>query len=686
MSLKGRGARGIKIEMGDYMDNNVKIRLFAFFAATFIASGLQAMEQLTKAEVQKRYDTACELIMDNTDMPQAEKLLKSIAAQVPTVAYKGLLAVAKREYEANPTREAIKKRIECAVLAIAHGANDAYNELGVACEEIDDYSNAKIHYKKAILYDPDMIQYKLNLANLIFRINSKDEEVRLAVRYYREAADQNIPAGIYGLALANTTGRGTGKNPSHALSLYERIIANPENEDYVSACNDVGLLYEWGALEKKSNISKAYEYFTKSKNAGCVRGKAHVARLVWAEKVSYNSEQEKDDAIKQAVVDLEACAAQGDDLALYLYSALLINQGDIEQGIQLLVNHYKLSSSMPVMIKLQMAIAYQLGLGGLAKNQTVANQLFQYIKNATAYPCRSYYLAQAYIYIMGLSVPQNLELGFKLLEESKLKVDDIFLDTDDLFPNVKKIETEYLQKKEALQQALIAEEEEEKAKKLAALAEQKTKGKASVKQNASTKNDTKKKDSASSSSVPPSKGGESSKGESSKMGAMRSRERKATDVTKETWNDAFAGRCSDGSHISAITFSDSSGKSTITIDDPNRNEQLIVTIDENPYFFFDQVQDSLYDSRIEEGATADIAAQIPDHNFAKMLDYVIQCAGTYVPFCRARRGQPRDQFLASVTRIDTQTKVETLCQAEYTFYKKDGNWYLYHRLLRPIYR
>jgi TPR repeat protein len=677
--------------MEDYMDNSVKIKLFAFLAATFIASGLQAMGQLTKEEVQNRYIAACKFLTSNTDIPVAEKLLLSIVDQVPALAYKGLFGVAHREYAANPTPMAIQKKIEYALIIInKYGMLEACNDLGRSYEQSGDYSNAKTYFKKAIEHKPEMIQYKLDLARVIARSYSENKELMLAVQYYREAAKQNEPAGIYGLALAYAIGKGTEKNPKSALSLYERIIANPESVYYAHACNDMGLLYEWGALEKKSNILKAYEYFKKSKDAGCVRGKAHIARLILTEKVSYNSEQEKEAAMKQAAEDLKECVAQGDDLALYLYSALLISQGDIERGIQTIVNHYKSkpSSPMPMMIKLQLAIAYQFGLGGLAKDESIANTVFESIKDVTAaYPDRSYYLAQAYIYIMGLSVPQDLERGFKLLEESKLKIDDVFLDIDDLFPHVKKIETEYLQKKEALQRQLIEQqEEEEKAKKLAALADQKTKGKASVKQNASTKNDTKKKDSASSSSVPPSKGGESSKGESSKMGAMRSRERKATDVTKETWNDAFAGRCSDGSHISAITPNDSSGKSTITINDPNRNEQLIVTIDENPYFFFDQVQDSLYDPRIEEGIAADIAARKPDHNFAKMLDYVIQCAGAYVPFCRVTKGQPRDQFIASVTRIDTQTKVETLCQAEYTFYKKDGNWCLYHRLLRPIYR
>ena len=135
------------------------------------------------------------------------------------------------------------------------------------------------------------------------------------------------------------------------------------------------------------------------------------------------------------------------------------------------------------------------------------------------------------------------------------------------------------------------------------------------------------------------------------MGAMLNRQRKATDVTADAWNTAFEHRCIDGSRISAITPSDQSGKSTITIDDPMRNAQLIVTIDENPYLFFDQVQDELCDPRIEQRIKDDINAPQNDHDFAKMLDYVIQCTGTLVPFSRSGRRQPNDLLIVYVKHI-----------------------------------
>ena len=189
-----------------------------------------------------------------------------------------------------------------------------------------------------------------------------------------------------------------------------------------------------------------------------------------------------------------------------------------------------------------------------------------------------------------------------------------------------------------------------------------------------------------SSSVPSSIGGESSA-----MGAKLEQQtpilytppRAIKDVPVSAWE--FWSREGDDSAVTAVNYSNNSKKTTITINDPKHNEQLIVTVNSDPYLHFEDVTDMAYDDYIQKRQQDDRDAGSNHHIFAKTLDYVIQCAGKLVPFLHdGSSDQPRDRLIASVRRINTQTSKETLCRAEYTFYKTGDKSYLYHRLLRPI--
>lgn len=152
------------------------------------------------------------------------------------------------------------------------------------------------------------------------------------------------------------------------------------------------------------------------------------------------------------------------------------------------------------------------------------------------------------------------------------------------------------------------------------------------------------------------------------------------ETTVDYWN-GFWGQDGDGSFVSVIDKSNMQ----VIIEDPSRDEKLIVKVDKNPYRRPADLQELIYDPRIKQREDEDLAQGKRDHIFARMLDYVIQCAGKFSLFAKDDSDQPKDRIIATVTRVNKTTKREILCKAEYTFYKdKSGKDHLYHRLLRPI--
>lgn len=112
--------------------------------------------------------------------------------------------------------------------------------------------------------------------------------------------------------------------------------------------------------------------------------------------------------------------------------------------------------------------------------------------------------------------------------------------------------------------------------------------------------------------------------------------------------------------------------------------RALYKVDQKPYHHFNDLRDLTYDPRVERRQQEGTEEEKRDHTFAKILDYVIQCAGKLGQFARDGSDQPKDQLIATVTREDTTTGRQTRCKAEYTFYQSHGKQYLYHRLLRPI--
>lgn len=632
-----------------------------------------AMEKLkaplSKTDAEKIYNEAAELADTNTELQRSEALFLSIKDQFP-LAYSALVTVASKQDALEKTHESAIKLLSYAKAAVEHDFTELTTEIGFAYERLELYNQAREYYEKAISATGSS-QARINLARLLLRGEGGPEDPTLAVRHLQAALKSGNKDAIYDLAAAYAIGNGTLQDPAEAYRLYSQIIENPSDERYPSACNDVGSLYEWGLIKPPKNrtaIQEALKYFTMAKDAtdnpdtfGLIRAKTHIARLIWTGKIDDHDPVKKE----QAKNELKDCANQGDDMALSLYSAILINQGDIDQAIDLLRRFYEgTGKASPPLIKLQLAIAYQDGWTDISNSATLATDLFQAILVNPYTNFRSSFLTRAYMYIMGIGVEKNEQLGFSLLEESKKKHDDIFLDTYALFPQLKKIEEDFYRKQRELTLQLLQEEEASKVKKQKG----KSKPTASISGPSRQREETPQSQEALTPSIPT---------------VTPAQKPNILDLPIAKWNTVWAP--DDGSAILTVKRSSSSKKITITIIDPSRDEELLVLVDPKPYLDFNNVRDLMYDPRVQKREAEDLAEGKRDHVFARMLDYVIQCAGKLSMFAKDGSDQPKDQIIATVTRVNKRTKRETRCKAEYTFYRdKNGKEHLYHRLLRPI--
>lgn len=152
------------------------------------------------------------------------------------------------------------------------------------------------------------------------------------------------------------------------------------------------------------------------------------------------------------------------------------------------------------------------------------------------------------------------------------------------------------------------------------------------------------------------------------------------DTSPDYWN-SFWGQNGDGSRVLSIDKS----KMQVIIEDASRKEKLIVDVNKKPYRKPAEVEDLKYDERINKRINEDRQEGERNHDFATMLDYVIQCTGKMGSYTKDINSPSKDKITLNVTRVNTETNARTRCIAEYTFYKDPkGNNYLYHRLLRPI--
>ena len=153
-------------------------------------------------------------------------------------------------------------------------------------------------------------------------------------------------------------------------------------------------------------------------------------------------------------------------------------------------------------------------------------------------------------------------------------------------------------------------------------------------------------------------------------------------ITQQEWNEYF--KVDDGSYVSNINIQNKS----FIIEDPKREQQLIVKFNALPERDFTEIEALQFHKRIFErqGLSKKKLKHSTkyNHDFAEMLDYVIQYLGELVPFTKDGSAKQEDQLIADVTRKDINSGKEISCKAEYTFSQKNGDIYVYHRLFRPI--
>ncbi len=647
------------------MKNLLSLLILAFAASLSLTQYASTPPAMPQAEALREYQVAENLLWSNQPLSKAqlkeiETKLLAFRAYIPA-AYMQLVKLGTLENDPHKT-------IHYALDAATHGFPGQYQTAATTCVPLHKYKEARQYLQLAIekidqtnLTRDDKIQLNasyVELGDLLVGGLGGPKDVKLGLEYYQKAASNNYSGGLFKLGNAYLSGEISliPLDPAQALQNYLKAIQYSTQETplyYVSSCLNAGVIYELGLANRGiPNIKKAYEFYEKAHSP---YGETQIQRLIWTHKIAGNREKAKE--------ILGELARQGIRVARFIYSTILTNEGS-EEGILMLARAYEqVPNDMLNMELLQLVIAYHYGYC-VEKDEEKSKKLLAFIKESTVKTVRSLYLARGYAYILGIGgEKQDIKRGLELIDESKTKYDDTFLNIYELFPIIRELEE--TRAREVSKQLIEAQEKEEEKKKAKS---EKGKKKASEKKEASIEKET----------VPASSASSSSSSSSS-----QSTEKDIFDITSDEWNNVFP--VSDGSYVSAIDRK----THTFTIQDPKRKEELIVEAKSNSPRQLAEIK-SLRKSAwvyIRQGLGRMKLDQktIRDHSFADMLDYVIQCVGTLVPWIKDGSGETQDMLIANVTRNNLTNHTKQQCQAEYTF-AQDTNKepYVYHRLLRPL--
>lgn len=604
----------------------------------------ELIEKANKGDAELAYLLACYYYYGltwnrNRDFNQAEYWFLKAQKKDYLPAYSMLVNVAMDQNN-------LDKWIFYANKAIERGFFDQNYNMGIAYKHLKKYKEAYEYFEKTIV---SLEQHQNNphfkwvsdaalveTANILKtgQLGFKDTKKAMDI-FKRLIPSKNIQA-IYYLALAYLYGNDViQKKPRKAESLLLDIQnkSNPkvttDTVFYLQALNLLGWIFEKGLINNKPNINKAVEYYKKEYEYA---GKFHIARLILTRKIPGDFED-----AKKLLADASA-GNKPNTFAAFLYGTILLSEGDIKQGLFFLEKVDNNENDTQPMASLQLGIAYHYGFG-VEQNEAKAKEYFQKILDDPDTSYRSLLLARGYLYLFGLGgVKKDITKGLDLINESKNKIDDVYFETEQLFPAIGKLRLEQV----ALsQKELIGEEPAKKVKK--------------------------KKKKAPRSILPV---------------VEEESEDNPFETTEKEWNEYFG--VDDGSYVRLI---DKKNKVFI-INDPKREQQLTVKFETLPDRDLTDIGALKYHKRILE-RQGHMKKRLKhstkyNHDFAEMLDYVIQYLGEYVPFVKDGSDKHDDQLIATVIRKDLKTEKELICKAEYTFGQKGEDIYVYHRLLRPI--
>ncbi|CAN5200143.1 hypothetical protein BH09DEP1_BH09DEP1_5040 [soil metagenome] len=599
----------------------------------------QLSEEAEKDNSNSQYELACYYYygltpMKRRDLNQAEYWLLFARKNGDLRAFILLPEIAEKQ-------EDVPKWIDYTYDAINHGFLDQYYYLAKIYLSQKKYKKAQEALEKAIksLNDFKSVPYfkwvselaQVELANLLKKLNNDNKK---ALEILIDLTTKNNIHAMFALAVANIDGSyDLTKNIESAQKLLSKIegFGKPEKpyedlQTYYKALQLLGNIYEKAPYK---NIKKAVEYYIKAYDW---QGKFQIARLIITKKIPGDVEQAKNILREAAYKD------NPDLLAAYLYATMLIGEGKQESGILKLEEVDERNPENHSLVALQLGIAHHYGFG-VEQNDAKAQKYFKKILNDTETGFRSVWLARGYLYLFGLGgVNKDITKGLALINDSENKIDDVYFETEQLLPVITKLRLEQI----ALNQ-----------KELIGAEQQKT---------------TKKKKKKPVQPFLPIQEAEA--------------EEDPFQTTEKEWNEYFG--VDDGSYVSLI---DKKNK-IFVIQDPKREQQLTIKFDALPDRDFTDIAALKYHKRIFErqGHTKRKLKHSTkyNHDFAEMLDFVIQYLGEYIPFIKDGSDKKDDQLLATVIRKDLKTGKETVCKAEYAFGQKNDEVYVYHRLLRPV--
>ncbi len=250
------------------------------------------------------------------------------------------------------------------------------------------------------------------LGNIYTNGEVVSRDFKLAYKYYKVAADHNLPAGLENLGMAYYHGRGVPRNIDKAFTLVKKAAEKDPN-----AKLSLALFYL--ETEQYKNYEEALKIYTEFANAGNTQAQQN---LGYMHMVGQGTKVDYDEAMKYFRIVYQKDPVAGLSIAYMMELGLGMPQNLIEST----KIYQELSQKGYVDAHISLGWKYFKGGEGVDKNHAEALRLFQLAERESKeyHSLRQALYGVGYVYFYSETL-KNQEEGIKYMRQAAEQGDDL---------------------------------------------------------------------------------------------------------------------------------------------------------------------------------------------------------------------------------------------------------------------
>jgi len=250
------------------------------------------------------------------------------------------------------------------------------------------------------------------LGNIYTNGEVVSRDFKLAYKYYKVAADHNLPVGLESLGMAYYHGRGVPRNIDKAFTLVKKASEKDPNAK-------LNLAVFYLETEQYKNYEEALKIYTEFANAGNTQAQQNLGYMYM---VGQGTKVDYDEAMKYFRIVYQKDPVAGLSIAYMMELGLGMPQNLIEST----KIYQELSQKGYVDAHISLGWKYFKGGEGVDKNHTEALRLFQLAERESKeyHSLRQALYGVGYVYFYSETL-KNQEEGIKYMRQAAEQGDDL---------------------------------------------------------------------------------------------------------------------------------------------------------------------------------------------------------------------------------------------------------------------